>query len=372
MPRDDRFKKYQEAGRGLSGDGSDPGRGIPRRSSPRLGDSTQKQAQDAFEEMVEGSRRGTEQIVNTIRAEIASQLSVIGIATRKEIEQLERRLTALENAGPASTTGAVGPARKAGRPKKAAPPPRRAASREGQRRQPKGGRPEDAGPERPAKKSRPQEPAQKAAAKKAPAKKATAKRLFPSEGRPGQAAGEEGDGRGLSPRRRLDAELVRRRLGRQPQSGRRADRGGPGAGRGSGRGSSRPAGRARPSRSSSRGHRRGSSAGGARSSTPPSIASPSTWAARWRSTPEPLRAASPTASCSGARPPWSRSTWAEGSSTTGSAGTRRVNVTRKDQCPHGLTGRSRRRAVRHRGRRPVVHLAAQRGRPPGRLDRPGG
>ena len=75
MPRDDRFKKYQEAG----ADFLEMARTRAEEflsELAKLGDSTQKQAQDAFEEMVEGSRRGTEQIVNTIRAEIASQLSV--------------------------------------------------------------------------------------------------------------------------------------------------------------------------------------------------------------------------------------------------------------------------------------------------------
>ena len=179
MPRDDRFKKYQEAGADFLEMARTRAEDFLSELA-QLGDSTQKQAQDAFEEMVEGSRRGTEQMVNTIRAEIASQLSVIGIATRKEMEQLERRLTALENAGPAASTGAVGPARKAGRPKKAAPTTM-AAPASPSIAQPapaqKAAAQKTAAQKTPAQKTAAQKTAaQKTLAQKAPAKKVTAKK----------------------------------------------------------------------------------------------------------------------------------------------------------------------------------------------------
>ena len=165
MARDDRFKKYQEAGADFLEMARTRAEEFLSELS-KLGDSTQKQAQDAFEEMVEGSRRGTEQIVNTIRAEIASQLSVIGIATRREIDDLERRLTTLETSGPTATAGAVGPARKARTAKKAAPT-KKAAPAGGS-----GAKKAAAAKTAPAKTA----PAKKAATKKAPAKTAPAQK----------------------------------------------------------------------------------------------------------------------------------------------------------------------------------------------------
>jgi polyhydroxyalkanoate synthesis regulator phasin len=120
MPRDDLFKKYQEAGEDFLEMART--RAVELLSElAKLSDTTQKQAQGAFDEMVESSRRGTEQVVNTIRAEIAAQMSVTGIATKRELDDLERRLTTLENARSTAAAGVIGPARKARKAKSAAP-----------------------------------------------------------------------------------------------------------------------------------------------------------------------------------------------------------------------------------------------------------
>ena len=135
-----------------------------------MGDSTQKQAQDAIDEMMEGSRRGTEQIVNAIRDEIAAQLSLLGIATQARISSdLERRLIA---AGPSARPGR--PAVDARRPRARKPPGRR--------------RP-------PAKKAAPQQ-------KAGPAKKAAPPRRPPAKKAAGQeGARQEGRGRRRRPAR---------------------------------------------------------------------------------------------------------------------------------------------------------------------------
>src|ERR1700722_11942853 len=141
MARDDMFKKYQEAG----ADFLEVARAKAEeflRELAKAGDSTQKQAQDAVDEPIEASRRGTEQIMATIRKEISSQLSLLGISNRQDLETLIRRMTG--RAGPAETSA---PAQKAAAAKKAAPARKAAAAKKA-----------------PAKKA--------AAAKKAPAKKA--------------------------------------------------------------------------------------------------------------------------------------------------------------------------------------------------------
>jgi polyhydroxyalkanoate synthesis regulator phasin len=131
MPRDDRFKKAQEVGN----DFLEAARARAEeflQELAKLGDSTQKQAQGTVEDLMAGSRKGTEQVVETIRKEITTQLSALGLATKADLAALERRVT-----------GGAGGAKKAAATKAA-----------------------------PAKKTA----AKKAPAKKAPAKKAAAKK----------------------------------------------------------------------------------------------------------------------------------------------------------------------------------------------------
>jgi polyhydroxyalkanoate synthesis regulator phasin len=147
MVRDDRFKKYQEAGADfLEGARSRAEEFLEELA--KVGDTTQKQAHGALDELVEGSRKGTEQLLASIRKEVTSQLALLGIATKDDLAALERRLTG--RAGPA-TRGAGSPAKKAAPAQKAA--------------------------------------AKKAAAKKAPAQKAPAKKAA-ARTPPPKAAGE--------------------------------------------------------------------------------------------------------------------------------------------------------------------------------------
>jgi polyhydroxyalkanoate synthesis regulator phasin len=125
---DDPFKRYQEVGAGLL----DVARARAEellQDLARMGDVTRRQAGGALDELVEGSGKETEGILASIRREIAAQLSLLGIATKQDLADLERRLTA---GAPAPGAGQKAPSKKA--------------------------------------------PAKKAAAKKAPAKKAAAKK----------------------------------------------------------------------------------------------------------------------------------------------------------------------------------------------------
>ena len=176
MARDDMFKKYQEAG----ADFLEVARAKAEeflRELAKASDSTQKQAQDAVDEAIEGSRRGTEQILTTIRKEISSQLSLLGIANREDLEALVRRMTG--RAAPAETAPTAetpAPARKAAATKKAAPAKKAAATKK------------KAAPAKKAAAAKRVAPVKQAAAKKAaPAKKAAAtKRSAPAK----KAAGE--------------------------------------------------------------------------------------------------------------------------------------------------------------------------------------
>ncbi len=92
MARDDRFKKAQQAG----ADWLETARAHAEeflRELSQATDTTQGKAQGALDDLLEGSRKGTEQIVNSIRNEIASQLGLLGLASKADLADLERRLT---------------------------------------------------------------------------------------------------------------------------------------------------------------------------------------------------------------------------------------------------------------------------------------
>ena len=63
MARDDMFKKYQEAGADFLEEARTRAEEFLRELAKASG-ATQKQAQDAFDEMFEGSRKGTEQMIS--------------------------------------------------------------------------------------------------------------------------------------------------------------------------------------------------------------------------------------------------------------------------------------------------------------------
>jgi hypothetical protein len=110
MPSDDRFKKAQQAG----ADWFDTARARAEEFLRELGKAsgtTQERAQGALDELVEGGRKGTEQLISSIRNEIATQLGLLGLATKADLADLERRLTG-------RAAGAGGPA-PVPRPKKA-------------------------------------------------------------------------------------------------------------------------------------------------------------------------------------------------------------------------------------------------------------
>jgi polyhydroxyalkanoate synthesis regulator phasin len=150
MGRDDRFKSYQEAG----ADFLQMARARAEEfleELARAGDTTQKQAHGALDELVEGSRKGTEQIIASIRKEVTSQLALLGIATKDDLAALERRLTGRAEPatrGPERAAKKGAPAQKAG-PAKQAGGKKAAAQKAG--------------------------PAKKGPAKKTPAKQAAAK-----------------------------------------------------------------------------------------------------------------------------------------------------------------------------------------------------
>jgi polyhydroxyalkanoate synthesis regulator phasin len=99
MPRDDRFRRVQEAGADFLETARARAEEFLRELS-RAGEDTSGRAQGALDEIIGESRKGTEHLVNSIRKEISTQLGMLGLATKEDLAALERRLTGKATAAP--------------------------------------------------------------------------------------------------------------------------------------------------------------------------------------------------------------------------------------------------------------------------------
>ena len=64
----------------------------------KAGEVQQERAQKAVDELVDRSRKNTEELVTLVRNEIKSQVSTLGIATKDDIRRLEGRINQLAKA----------------------------------------------------------------------------------------------------------------------------------------------------------------------------------------------------------------------------------------------------------------------------------
>src|SRR6266480_6743572 len=64
----------------------------------KAGELQQERAQKAVDDLVDRSRRNTEELVALVRQEIKSQVSTLGIATKDDIKRLEGRIDRLSKA----------------------------------------------------------------------------------------------------------------------------------------------------------------------------------------------------------------------------------------------------------------------------------
>jgi polyhydroxyalkanoate synthesis regulator phasin len=153
MAQNDSFRRYIEAGIAFTEMTRSRAEEIVR-DVARSGELQWDQVQDQVEDLIDWSRRNTEQLIGLIRKEVATELSQIGIVTRDHLEALEQRLDerlddfARSRAG--RETAKKAPAKKATakRPTTAKAPAKKATTAKA--------------------------PAKKATTAKAPAKKATA------------------------------------------------------------------------------------------------------------------------------------------------------------------------------------------------------
>jgi polyhydroxyalkanoate synthesis regulator phasin len=76
----------------------------------KSGDLRRKQASTAAKELVDRSKQNRKELLRFVRAEIQNQIEGLGLATKRDLERLERRVTRLEgdrkSTGPAKKTSA--------------------------------------------------------------------------------------------------------------------------------------------------------------------------------------------------------------------------------------------------------------------------
>jgi polyhydroxyalkanoate synthesis regulator phasin len=75
------------------------------------GQIARDQMASTVDELVEMSRRRTDELTRLVRHEVQRQLGALGLATREDLERVERRLAAAT--APASKTAKKAPAKKA-------------------------------------------------------------------------------------------------------------------------------------------------------------------------------------------------------------------------------------------------------------------
>jgi polyhydroxyalkanoate synthesis regulator phasin len=68
------------------------------------GDVRREQASSAVRDIMDISRQSRQELVRFVRAEIQAQVSNLGLASKRDVERLERRIARLETGGKKKTT----------------------------------------------------------------------------------------------------------------------------------------------------------------------------------------------------------------------------------------------------------------------------
>ena len=109
----------------------------------RAGEVQAEQAQGVVDELVDRSRRNSERLIDAVRSEIRQQVANLGLATKDDIDRLERKIADVSSRAPAKkaatvakgrpTKKAAGPAKKARPATKASKPAKRSAAKRSSR-----------------------------------------------------------------------------------------------------------------------------------------------------------------------------------------------------------------------------------------------
>jgi polyhydroxyalkanoate synthesis regulator phasin len=78
----------------------------------KAGEVQREQRQQRIEELLERSRKNTEDLVSAVRKELGQQLSVLGVATKDDLARLEAKVDKLAKGASAKTAAKKAPAAK--------------------------------------------------------------------------------------------------------------------------------------------------------------------------------------------------------------------------------------------------------------------
>jgi polyhydroxyalkanoate synthesis regulator phasin len=91
----------------------------------KAGDIRRGHASDLVKELIDRSRENRKELVRVVRSEIKNQIEGLGLASKKDFERLERRITRLESGGgkksAKKTTAKKATAKKTSAPRKTQP-----------------------------------------------------------------------------------------------------------------------------------------------------------------------------------------------------------------------------------------------------------
>lgn len=91
MPQNDQLRRYLDAGIAFTQMTRQRAQAIVN-DLVNAGEMQRDQTQQFVDELVDRSRKNTELLLDTVRKEVADQLSNLGLATKADLEALERRL----------------------------------------------------------------------------------------------------------------------------------------------------------------------------------------------------------------------------------------------------------------------------------------
>ncbi|MEW6155730.1 MAG: hypothetical protein AB1673_17380, partial [Actinomycetota bacterium] len=103
MASDDLFRRSFEAGTAFLGMTRERAEAVVK-DLVKAGEVRKGKAQKAIDELVERSRKGSEELRAFVRREITEQVGALGLATKDDLAQLEARMSA-GGAAPSATDG---------------------------------------------------------------------------------------------------------------------------------------------------------------------------------------------------------------------------------------------------------------------------
>jgi polyhydroxyalkanoate synthesis regulator phasin len=105
MAAGDPWKRYLDAGLAFTQMTRDRAEKVVK-EFVRAGEVQREQAQERVEELLDRSRKNTEQLAAVVRGEITKQLSALGLATKEDIARLEAKIKAATKPAPPKKAGA--------------------------------------------------------------------------------------------------------------------------------------------------------------------------------------------------------------------------------------------------------------------------